>query len=286
MTYVVTGASGTLGQLVATELAERVDPSEVVLVSRSPEKLAELSSKGFDVRAGDFDDPSSLDSAFAGGSRLLLISTDAVGSRVPQHEAAIEAAKRAGISHISYTSVINPVEESPVGVNSDHRATEELLAKSGIDYTSLRNSVYMEMQAPDAQAAAATGKFTSNQGDGRFAPVSRADCAAAAAGALTADGPLDNFYDITGPDLVDAAGQARVYGEIAGVEVEAVSLDDDSFIAGLVEFGIPAEVAPLLASFGSGIREGFLESQTDAVEQLSGKKPETLKEALTRSISG
>lgn len=284
MTYVVTGASGTLGRLVAEELAERTDPSEVVLVTRSPEKLAEQAARGFQVRAGDFDDPVSLDEAFAGGDRLLLISTDAVGNRVPQHETAIEAAKRAGVSHILYTSVVNPDPDSPVGVNPDHHATEELLEASGIPYTALRNSVYSEMQVPDAQASIATGKFVHNHGDGRFAPVSRSDCAAAAAGALVSDGTLEKTYDVTGPELVDAADQARIYGELGGVEVEAVDVDDDTLIAGLVEHGIPAEVAPLLASFGAGIRGDHIESRTDAVELLSGRAAETLKESLGRAL--
>jgi len=285
MTYVVTGASGTLGRLVADELAERTNPTDVVLVTRSPEKLAEYAERGFQVRAGDFDDPVSLDEAFAGGERLLLISTDAVGNRVPQHATAIEAAKRAGVSHILYTSIVNPTLDSPVGVNEDHLRTEELLEASGVTYTALRNSVYSEMQVPDAQGAIATGKFVNNHGEGRFAPVSRRDCAAAAAGALVASGPLETAYDITGPDLLSAADQAGIYGALGGLSVESVNVDDATLIAGLVEHGIPAEFAPLLASFGAGIRGGHLESRTDAVEELASREPETLKETLARELA-
>lgn len=285
MTYVVTGASGTLGQLVAEELAGRVDPAEVVLVTRSPEKLSGFAERGFDVRVGDFDDPTSLDEAFAGGDRMLLISTDAVGSRVPQHETAIEAAKRAGISHILYTSIVNPSLDSPVGVNPDHHQTEQLLEASGIPYTALRNSVYSEMQVPDAQGSIASGKFVNNHGEGRFAPVSRRDCAAAAVGALVAEGPLENSYDITGPELVSAVDQAKIYGELGGVEVEAVNVEDEALIAGLKEHGIPAEFAPLLASFGAGIRGGFLDSKSNAVEALSGRPAEALAETLARELS-
>lgn len=285
MTYVVTGASGTLGRLVAEELAERVEPSEVVLVTRSPEKLADLNERGFDVRAGDFDDPVSLDEAFAGGDRLLLISTDAVGTRVPQHETAIAAAKRAGVSHILYTSIVNPTLDSPVGVNPDHNQTETLLAESGIPYTALRNSVYSEMQVPDAQGSIATGKFVNNHGEGRFAPVSRRDCAAAAAGALVSEERLDQAYDITGPELLSAADQAAIYGEIGNAEVESVNVDDETLVAGLTEHGIPAEFAPLLASFGAGIRGGFLEFRSDAVERLAGRPAEPLRETLARELA-
>src|SRR5438105_2607025 len=102
MSVIVTGASGQLGRLVAEELLDRVAPSELVLVTRRPKALAYLAERGVQIRHGDFDDPASLSEAFAGGERLLLISTGAIGRRVPQHRAAIEAAEAAGVRHLVY----------------------------------------------------------------------------------------------------------------------------------------------------------------------------------------
>lgn len=286
MSYVITGASGTLGRLVAEETLTRVEPSEVVLVTRDPGKLADFAARGAQVRTGDFNDPASLESAFDGGDRLLLISTDALGSRVDQHRNAIDAAKTAGVSFIAYTSIPNPSEENPVGVNAEHRQTEEMIETSGIAHTFLRNSIYTEMDVPAAQGAIATGKFHTNRGDGLIAFVSRNDCALAAAAVLTADGQTAPYYDITGPELVSAKDLAAVFTTIGGREVELVQIDDAATIAGLVEHGVPAEAAPVYASFGQGIREGHLELVSDSVEQLTGRKPESVESVFERELQG
>src|SRR5690349_7084286 len=102
MRVVVTGASGQLGRLVAEQLLGRLSPEQVILVTRSPDAVSELAGFGCEVRYGDFDEPQTLEDAFRGGERLLLISTNGIGGRVQQHRAAIDAAERAGIQHVVY----------------------------------------------------------------------------------------------------------------------------------------------------------------------------------------
>src|ERR671930_2299563 len=104
MSVIVTGAGGHLGRRVAEQLLERLTPEDLVLVTRRPEALRDFCARGADVRYGDFDDPASLRDAFAGGRRMLLISTDASGRRVRQQRAAIDAARAAGIDHVVFTS--------------------------------------------------------------------------------------------------------------------------------------------------------------------------------------
>ena len=285
MKYLITGASGTLGQLVVEEALTKVDPADLILVTRSPAKLEAFAERGAEVRKGDFDDPESLRTAFAGADRMLLISTDAVGNRVAGHRNAIDAARAAGVGFIAYTSVVNPVEESPVAVNPDHRETERLLAESGIAYTALRNALYTDMEIPAAQGAIATGRYVTNRGEGRVASVSRADCARIAAAALVADRDLETHYDVTGPAALTAEESAAIYAEVGGTPVETVLVDDETFIAGLVETGIPEEMARVIASFGQGIREGYSGDTSDAVERLTGRAPESVKEVLKRVSS-
>jgi NAD(P)H dehydrogenase (quinone) len=281
MSYVITGAAGHLGRRAAELLLDRVAPADVVLVTRRPDDLADLAARGADVRFGDFDAPDSLPAAFAGGERLLLISTDAVGARIAQHGNAIDAAKAAGVHHISYTSVGDPSEDNPAGVVPDHRATEGLLADSGLAWTSLRNALYSEYRIPEAEAAAASGVFGHNQGDGRTAYVARTDCAAAAVAVLTGGPEHDGVaYDITGPELLGADDLARLYAEATGSPVVAEHIDDEPFIAGLVGVGLPPFVAELVASFGTAIRGGHLAQQSSAVEDLTGLPPLTVASVL------
>ena len=280
MSLVITGAAGHLGRRAAELLLDRVDPADVVLVTRRPGDLSDLAARGADVRAGDFDDPASLDAAFAGGERLLLISTDALGHRVVQHRNAIDAAARAGVRHVAYTSIPNPAPgTSPVA--DDHRATEEAVQASGLAWTLLRNALYSEYRIPEAQSAVAAGALNHNLGAGRTAYVSRDDCAAVAA-AVLADGAEHEgkAYDITGPELLGADDLARIYG------VPAVAVDDAAFVAGAVAAGLPEPVGQLLAGFGRAVREGHLDQRSDAVQRLTGRPPMSVAAVVEPALAG
>ena len=288
MTLVITGASGQLGRRAAELLLDQVDPTEVVLVTRNPGSLADLAARGTVVRFGDFDQPDSLREAFAGGDRLLLISGSETGAvRVGQHQNAIDAAVAAGVGHVSYTSIPNPVAANPAVVAADHRATEEALAASGLGYTYLRNALYADMRVQEAQGALATGRFNSNQGDGATAYVSREDCAAAAVAVLAGGSEHDDrAYDITGPELLGAAELAALYGRAGGAEVKLVTMDDETYIAGLVQVGLPEPVARLIASFGTAIREGYLDQRSGDVQALTGRAPEAVEPLVMAGLRG
>lgn len=279
MTVAITGASGQLARATADRLLEELDPSEVVLVTRNPAAIEGYAQRGVSVRHGDFDDPASLREAFAGVERVLVISASDVGRRVPQHVAAIEAAKEAGARHVLYTSILNPIRENPSFVIPDHRGTEDALRASGLEWTMLRNALYAEFRIPGLQEAAQTGRLVHNHGDGGTAYVSRQDCAAVAAVVLAGEGHERKAYDITGPALVTGADLAAIASELGGREVEAVAVDDDTFVAGLVEnAGLPEPLARGLASFGTAIREGYLSQVSTVVEDLTGQTPRSVRD--------
>jgi NAD(P)H dehydrogenase (quinone) len=278
----ITGASGHLGRLVTQELLDRgVAPQDIVLVTRTPDALSDRQN----VRHGDFSSPDALAEAFAGIDRLLLISTDDLSTRLEGHRAAIAAAQAAGVQRVAYTSAGNPVADNPVAVGPSHRGTEEALQARGLRWIILRNALYAEFQVPDFQGAIATGRLVSNQGEGRTTYVSREDCAAAAAGALLSDTD-DVVYDITGTELLSAADKATLASELGGTPVELVLVDDDVFIAGLQEHGIPAEGAQVIASFGRAVREGYLDQLSDAVQQLAGRPPRSLRDVVAPALVG
>lgn len=270
MTIALTGAAGNLGRLVAEQLVAAADPSQIVLITRRPEAVADLVERGASARAADFSQPDTLTAAFDGIDRLLIISTDDVGTRLPGQLAAVEAAKQAGVGHLFYTSVTNPVAENPAGVVPSHLATEEAMATSGLRWTSLRNNLYAEYQVPTIQQAAASGSLVTNAGEGLTSYVTRTDCAAAAAAALLHPDPA-RVYDISGPAGISPRDLADFAAEVRGGPVEVVNLTDAEYVAGLVAAGLPDAVAALLASFGTAAREGFMDLTTTAVKDLTGQ---------------
>jgi NAD(P)H dehydrogenase (quinone) len=281
MSIVITGASGQLGRLVAAAVLERTDPRRVVLVTRDPSRLDELAQRGVEVRAGDFDDPSTLPAAFEGVDRSLIISADRIGVRVPGHKAAIDAAAAAGARSIAYTSGVNPSHSNPIVVATDHRESEEHLRRARPGWTLLRNSIYTEILLHAAGAALATGRHVHNEGDGRVSYVARADCAAAAAAVLTSDGHDGRIYDITGPAALSAQDVAALFADLGGRPVEALPVDDDAFVAGLVEHAqMPEPVARAYATFGIGARRGYSAAVSDTVLELTGTAPTTAHEVL------
>jgi NAD(P)H dehydrogenase (quinone) len=281
MSVIVTGASGKLGRLVAESLMARLAPAELVLVTRHPAALSDLAARGADVRHGDFDDPASLPKAFAGGSRMLLISTDAIGRRAAQHRAAIDAAAAAGVGHVVYTSQVNPVADNPIGpIAEENRQSEEMLHDRGLAWTVLRFGSFAELQIQPATLAVAGGHLVTNAGDGRVVPVSRRDCADAAAIVLTTDGHDGKTYDITGPEALSQRELAALFAEVSGRPVKVVRVGDKMLTWGLLRYGTPKPLARAVAAFGRSIREGYFDVIDPAFESLSGRPPASLREVL------
>jgi NAD(P)H dehydrogenase (quinone) len=283
VSIIVTGASGQLGRLIAQDLLERVSPAELVLVTRYPGALGDLAARGATVRQGDFDEPASLAEAFAGAEKILMISTglDVVGRRVAQHRAAIEAAVAAGARHVIYTSISNPVEGNPQGAVADeNRETEELLRATAPAWTILRNGIYSEIQVPPGSLAVAYGKLYTNVGEGRMVPVSRRDCAAAAAAVITGEGHEGQTYDVTGPHPLTQTQLAALLAEVGGRAVSVHNVNDRILSWGLTKTGMPKPLARQVVDFGKAIREGYYDVAESAVEHLTGRPPSSLRDVL------
>jgi NAD(P)H dehydrogenase (quinone) len=187
------------------------------------------------------------------------------------------------VQKIAYTSMINPSDSNPAVVAEEHRATEDLIRAGELDWTFLRNGIYAEMLVGPASAALAAGRLVTNEGDGRTSYVSRDDCAAAAAAVLTSDSIAHDYraYDITGPEALGPAHLAALYAELGGRDVEIVLVDDDAFVAGLVErSGVDEDTARAYASFGIAMRRWFLAPVSTAVADLTGHEPRSVRDVL------
>lgn len=279
----VTGASGQLGQLVLQRLIDR-GHSNLIATTRTPDKLGEFSQKGVDVRYADFNEPTSLDAAFAGATSLLLISTLDIGSRVEQHGHAIDAAKRAGVKHIVYTSWPHP-ESSVALVSPDHAGTEDLIRSSGLKYTFLANYLYSEGLMYSLPQAIQIGTLYGAAGDGKAAYVTREDCAYAAAGALRDTAQHENkTYLISGPQAYSRAELVALVSKITGKALAYAELAPDAFKAALIQGDLPEAYAAMFLSFELAIKRGEVSEISDAVVQLSGQAPTDLATFLKQSL--
>lgn len=291
---VISGASGAFGRHAAEILIDKVDPGQLILTSRTPEKLRDLADRGAQVRHADFDDPATLEAAFAGGTRMLLISTARVGSRVGQHINAMTAAVKVGVKHIAYTSLLGVAKEgNPAIVKLDHLATEQALEKSGAAWTFLRDSQYAEAIAGAmAPGAVATGRLPDNAHDGRIAFVSRDDCVAVAAAVLQQEGHENKTYDLTGPEIWTVTRAMELVSELSGKPITVEPVDDEGMFRHFDSLGIPRHASddiiagPIpwcsedMVTFGQSIREGYFDSLTDHVERITGRPAKSLREVM------
>jgi NAD(P)H dehydrogenase (quinone) len=288
---IITGASGNFGRATVAGLLDRMQPSDLILVTRNPAKLRDFADRGALVRHGDFDDPDSLVSAFAGGDKMLLISASKVGRRIPQHRNAIDAAAAAGVGHIVYTSYVGKDGPNPSLAVGDHRGTEALLAASGLDWTVLRNSQYtdavIEAMAP---LALRRGRWIASAQDGRMAQVWREDCVASAVAVMSTSGHNARIYDITGPELLSFREIAGIISQVAGRPIAYEPVDDAAMYAFFDGLGIPREAvadrtvgdvpwsSDDMVSVERAVREGFMAVISDHVEQLTGRKPRSIRQ--------
>jgi NAD(P)H dehydrogenase (quinone) len=284
---IVSGASGQLGSLVIDELLARdVAPENLILVSRTPdtEHLQAYARRGASVRFGDFNQPSSLDAAYRGGTRMLLISINGGGGDRPAlHKAAIDAAAKAGVRQIAYTSYVNADRYTSSSIAPDHRRTERILETSGVAWTFLRNQIYANGLSDQAAQIVRDGRYVTHTPDARVAYVTREDCAAAAAAVLTSDGHERKAYNITGPDAIGPRELVALASEISGKNVELVALSEAEYRRTLAESGMAESAINGAISFAAELDSPYLREPSTAVAELTGRPATSVRSLLLAS---
>lgn len=281
----VTGANGHLGRLVVDGLLRRIPPDRVIATVRDSEAGAPLSAVGVEVRRADYDDPSSLDAAFAGVDKLLLISSSELGKRVSQHRNVIEAARRAGVGLIAYTSILR-ADTSPLGLATERLATERLLGESGLPFALLRNGWYTENYTAAASTAVANGTVLGSAGDGRVASAARADYAEAAAAVLTSeDEQAGKIYELAGDGSYTLAELASEISRQSGSSVAYRQLPEAAYRSALEGSGLPTPLAGLLADSDVGASKGGLFDDGRQLSALIGRPTTPLSQSVRAALA-
>lgn len=281
---VVTGASGQLGRLVIQSLLKEVPAASIVAAVRKPASVADLAAQGVQVREADYTRPDTLDAAFKGADKVLLISSSEVGQRTAQHRNVVDAVKRAGVSLLAYTSLLH-ADTSPLGLAAEHVATEAAIREAGVPAVLLRNGWYTENYLASVPAALQHGAFIGCAGTGRIASAARADYAAAAAAVLIRSGQAGLVYELAGDTAYTLAELAEALSQASGKAVPYVDLPQHEYEAALAGAGLPQPVAALLADSDAGAARGGLFDDGHQLSNLIGRPTTPLAQLLAEAVA-
>jgi NAD(P)H dehydrogenase (quinone) len=278
-TIAITGASGKLARATLQYLQDRdVPPASVVAVARDLSKVSDLAASGFQTRRGDYTDQASLEQAFQGVDKLIFVSTSVVGDeRMRHHKAVVEAARRARVGHVLYTSVIKPSANAKFAAAPGHFHTEQLIRDSGVPHTFFRNNLYMDIIPFVFAGAVETGELIHCAGEGRIGFVPRADMAQGLANAAVATAPLKPSYDITtNRTPYSLADVAAALGKANSTSVIYKSVSPEELRKVLEQRGVPEPGIGMALAIGEAIRAGEFDASSEDLEKLIGRPPTTL----------
>lgn len=284
MKYLVTGATGKLGTKIVDVLLKSVPANELAVSVRNPEKAEALKAKGVDVRHGDFDQPETLDEAFQDVERLLIISTDGDNeTRIRQHANAVEAAERAGVSFIAYTSLADATKSQNI-MAPPHVETEGAIERTGIPHAFLRNNWYLENELGSIQGVLAGAPWVTAARDGKVGWALQEDYAEAIANVLLADDFEQDIFELSGP-LHTQAELVEALSEVIGREVALQEVSAEAYGDVMRGAGVPEGAIPIVVGIQDSIRNGSLEVESNDFELVLGRPVTPLKEALQKLIA-
>ncbi|GAT61990.1 SDR family oxidoreductase [Paludibacter jiangxiensis] len=278
----ITGATGQLGVLVVNKLKEKVAAENIVALVRSPQKAAAL---GVEAREADYNQPETLEKAFQGIDKLLVISGNEIGQRLSQHTNIINAAKKAGVKLIVYTSVLH-ADTSTLSLAEEHLGTEAALKASGVPYVLLRNGWYTENYTGSIGGVLAGGALLGSSGDGKISSATRADFAEAAVAVLTGEGQEGKVYELAGDEVYTMSDLAAEISKQTGKNIPYKNLPVAEYAAALISVGLPEGIAHFLAGTHVSTEKGDLFDDGHQLSKLIGHSTTSLTDAVKAALAG
>jgi uncharacterized protein YbjT (DUF2867 family) len=264
----ITGATGNIGSALLPLLARQ--GASVRAIAHSESAHLQVEDLGFQAVEGDFDRPDTLEAAMQGCDRLFLLSPP--NPTQPERErAAIDAAKRAGVTHVVALSVLGAGPSSSQSFSGWHGEIDDYLVGSGIPYTILRPSGFMQVHLLPVDTVKQQGVWYGMTGEGATGYIDAADVGEVAAHVLTTEGHTGAIYELTGPEAISMPQAAGQLSEVIGRDVTYVDVPADQFRANLGQFGLPDWLADAIQALYQSIREGHAALVTDHVEKVIGR---------------
>lgn len=281
----VTGANGNLGGLVVANLLDMVGPKGLVAGTRDPSspRARELASRGVEVRRADFDDPASLARAFEGVEAALIISTYAPNSeRLGQNKNAIDAAKKAGVRRLAYTSFAGASATASADHTVEvHWPTEQALMASGMDYTILRHALYADIMVGDLDETLATGVLRRAAGQARCCYIARDDLGLSAATVLARPGHENRIYTETMQQPLTCEDIAALMSEVFGKPIRYEAVPSGEWAQFMTDhWGVPLELSKSSVGTMRAIENGEFDITSGDYEAITGRPPKTMRQFL------
>jgi NAD(P)H dehydrogenase (quinone) len=272
-TLAITGASGHIGGTAARLLGDRVDR----LILRDPSRAPRIDGDP-EVRVATYADATAMRAALEGVDVLLLVSGAEAQDRLEQHRTAVRAAAEAGVQHVVYTSFDGAAPDADFTLGRDHWHTEQAIRDSGMAWTFLRDSFYLDFFPLFADEA---GVISGPAGDGRVAAVARADVAEAAAAVLRDPEVHERAtYRLTGGEAVSFAEAAERMTTALGRPFRFADQTLEEAYASRRPLSDQQWQLDAWVSTYTAIGSGELAATTADVERLTGHAPRTLEQAL------
>jgi NAD(P)H dehydrogenase (quinone) len=272
-TLAVTGATGHVGGAVAHALAD-LEPR---LILRDPSRAPTI--PGTTLAQASYDDLGAGIAALMGIDVLFMVSAAESATRREEHRTFIEAAARAGVGHVVYTSFSGAAPDATFTLGRDHHDAEQAITDTGLAHTFLRDNFYLDLLPYFADEA---GVIRGPAGEGRVAAVARADVAAVAAEVLrTPDEHAGATYELTGPEALTMAEVAARAGKILGRELRFENeTEQEAYASRRAAYGAEQWQLDAWVSTYTAIRDGECERLTDDVRTVTGRRPMSLERAL------
>jgi NAD(P)H dehydrogenase (quinone) len=277
----VTGATGQLGKTVIHQLLKKTSADNIAALVRIENKAADLKDLGVNIRVGHYDDAALLENAMQGVETVLLIAGTNEDSRVQQHQNVVDAAKKAGVQGIAYTSrTLKDTSNMANKLMLGHFQTEDAIKASGLSYAIFRNVLYMDTLPNFVGEKVFETGISLPAGQGQVAFALRSDMGEAIANSLLAGDWNQTTYKLTGSQSYSFDDVAAALTKLSNREVKYTPADASAFAAKMLERGVPEIVVGRVVGFMTDIKNGQEDEISPDLEQLLGRKPATLEEGL------